>query len=234
MKVCEYNVNSVPNDTHLGGIMTVKAEELFLLDGISDEGKKRFFSDGRIYSRSYKSGDVIYDTSDSPACLGLILSGAVKAEKRSDNKRVPMRTIQAGEVFGAASLFGAGDGYVTVLTAKGATSVLFIPQECVRELVSKESTAAVNYICFLSDKIRFLNSRIDFYTALNAQEKLYEYLCKVMDDSGYASLTVNRAQLAKQLDMGRASLYRAFDALISDGRICPCEKGYKILRGDKK
>lgn len=214
--------------------MAVKAEELFLLEGIDGDRKKCFLTDERIYIGEYKNGDVIYDASCSSACLGLVLSGAVKAEKQNENKRVPMRIINAGGVFGAAALFGAGESYVTVISAKGATRVLFIPQECVRELVESESRAALNYICFLSDRIRFLNSRIDFYTASNSVEKLYEYLYKIKDADGVAALKINRAQLAKQLDMGRASLYRAFDALISDGRICPCEKGYKILsRGDR-
>lgn len=213
--------------------MTVTKDQLFLLDGISEENKKAFLSDGRIYTASYKNGDVIYDTHDSPCCLGFILSGSVRAEKKSENKSVPMRLIKAGGVFGAASLFGAGDGYVTVITAKGNTEVLFIPQECVASLIERDKRAAMNYICFLSERVRFLNSRIDFYTASDSTEKLFEYLCKIKDDEGIAPIPQNRAQLAKQLDMGRASLYRAFNSLEGQGRIVRNEKGYKIiLQGD--
>ena len=213
--------------------MRITTDDLFLLDGVSEENKKSFLNDSRIYTKKYKNGDVIYDTNDSPCCLGFILSGSVRAEKKSENKRVPMRLIKAGEVFGAASLFGAGDGYVTVITAKENTEVLFMPQECVASLIEHDGKEAVNYVRFLSERVRFLNSRIDFYTASDSTEKLFEYLCKVKDENGVAPMPSNRAQLAKQLDMGRASLYRAFNSLIEQGRIVQNEKGYKIiLQGD--
>ena len=202
------------------------AEELFLFQGLDQRTKKQYLSDGRIYVREYLTAQTIYDTDRFTPCLGLVLSGSVKVEKRAEGKIVPMRLMKRGEVFGAASLFG-GSEYVTLITAKGKTKIMFFPQDFVSELINREPSAAYHYIVFLSEKVRYLNSRIDFFTAGGAKERLFEYLSRVCGHDGGA-LPVSMKTLAGQLDMSRASLYRAFEALEAEGKIKKTGNGYLV------
>ena len=73
---------------------------------------------------------------------------------------------------------------------------------------------ALNYIKFLSGRIEFLNLKIDAFTATDAAQKLSLYLYNSTSEE-----TKNLTELAKRLNMGRASLYRAVEALEKEGII---------------
>ena len=74
-----------------------------------------------------------------------------------------------------------------------------------------------NYIGFLSDRIRFLNRKIKFFTSGTAERRLALYLDSFPEDS--FKIDESMSAVADMLDIGRASLYRAFDRLTEDGFI---------------
>ena len=84
-------------------------------------------------------------------------------------------------------------------------------------------------IIYLTEKVRYLNGKIDFFTAGSTKAKVYEYLVRAADERGNAAPTVSIKRLAEQLDMGRASLYRALDALSQEGKIEKTETGFRII-----
>ena len=81
----------------------------------------------------------------------------------------------------------------------------------------------MNYVRFLSDRIRFLNSKIATFTADSAKSKLMRYLVSQAElqnnPEGNVVLPVSCQKLAESLNIGRASLYRAFEQLENDGLI---------------
>ena len=157
-------------------------------------------------------------TSDQGICV--ILKGSVAAEKRSGDKKLLMRTFGAGSVSGVASLFSNGENdTLSTLTALSKTEMLIIDQQTVTSLIHVNGAFALDYIAFLTSRIRFLNSRIKAYTASGATSKLaMHFLLSDEHESGTVTLHVSLSRLADMLDMGRASLYRALDAL-SDSKI---------------
>ena len=72
-----------------------------------------------------------------------------------------------------------------------------------------------NYIGFLSDRIRFLNRKITYLTAGNAERRLALYLISFGTD--HVELSESISALSDLLNLGRASIYRAFDKLAEDG-----------------
>ena len=62
--------------------------------------------------------------------------------------------------------------------------------------------------------------------AVEAAQRLGAYLCMLLQD-GTKSASLSCSRLAKQLDMGRASLYRALDSLAACGAI---ERNGKQIR----
>jgi len=81
----------------------------------------------------------------------------------------------------------------------------------------------------LSKKVRFLNSKIAGYTAKDSGEKLYRHLLNLpRDRDGYVIPGESMASLSRRLDMSRASLYRAVDALMAEGKLEKIGQKYKI------
>ena len=162
---------------YLGIMMSqTTAQSMFLFSGIDPLHVQALLKDDRLYQKSYTKGQEIYQTGCYTPCLCLILQGSVRIEKRTDQKRVPLRQMGKGDVFGAASLFG-GEDYVTAIVAKSKTDILFFPQEYVKELVLSEPLCAMNYIAFLSEKVRYLNGKIDFFTAGSTKPRSISILC---------------------------------------------------------
>lgn len=74
-----------------------------------------------------------------------------------------------------------------------------------------------NYLSFLSDRIDYLNKKITYITAGSAERKLATFFASF--EKAEFELPVSFSSLSDMLDIGRASLYRALDKLVSDGCI---------------
>lgn len=160
-----------------------------------------------------KKGEEFVFSETSPA-LYVILDGTASVLGISKNKRVILNTLTKYSVFGMASLFGETCPTTSVI-AKNDCLYAVITQNDVEKMLGKDAGFAKNYIKFLSDKIRFLNKKIAFFTSESAEKKVANYLLSLNFDKNTqsAELNVNMSFLAQNLDIGRASLYRAFDSL---------------------
>lgn len=202
-------------------------QKIFLFQGTDQSLFEKAISCDGFYINRYMSGDIIYEPKKFKHSLGVILCGSAKIATASDSKNVLLRTINTGCVFGAASLFGDEAEYVTQITAKGTTSAAFFSQLCIMEIITTDNRAAINYINFLSDRIRFLNSKIVSFTSGSAESRLARYIDSLPETDGTVTLPFGLNQLADSLDIGRASLYRALDNLELNG--CIKRDGKKII-----
>lgn len=145
--------------------------------------------------------------------VGILLSGCATVCRTGDTgNAVTVRGIHAGEAFGAASVFGEWNEGKSNIVARSDCSVVYASEETLKGIFEKYPTVAVNYISFLSDRIRFLNRRIDAFSAGSAVQKLYEYLVSQAKD-GVVTLDFGLAELSRRLKMGRSSLYRSLEFL---------------------
>ena len=185
--------------------------ELFLFQGVPEALEKLELPD----EVGYKKGEVIYGRDNYERALGVLLTG--KAEAVAKEKSA-LTTFLAGATFGAAALFG-GEEYVSVIRATTDCRVQFLPEEVLRKLFADYPQTAVNYVAFLSDKIRFLNRKIATYTSGGAAGRLYYWLGANCDEAGHLPAGVTMTRLAKMLNIGRTSLYRALEELEKKGLI---------------
>ena len=183
--------------------------ELFLFQGVPEALEKLELPD----EVGYKKGEVIYDRDNYERALGILLTG--KAEAVAQEKSA-LTTFLTGATFGAAALFG-GEEYVSVIRATTDCRVQFLPEEVLRKLFADYPQTAVNYIVFLSDKVRFLNRKIATYTSGGAAGRLYYWLGANCDEAGHLPAGVTMTMLAKMLNIGRTSLYRALEELEKKG-----------------
>lgn len=167
-------------------------------------------------------GGVVYGPGRFRRCLGIVLQGRIEVRRES----ILMATLSAGDVFGAAALFSGGADYPTTLTALSPCQTLLLPQECVRRLLRECPSFAEDYAAYLSGRIQFLSQRLEAVSAPSAEGKLARYLLS----SGEAELTLSATQLGRRLGVGRATLYRAFEALEGAGAIARAGKTIRILQ----
>lgn len=172
----------------------------------------------------FEEGDIILSKSQASHKAGIFLSGEAVATTADDSKNALLRFFKAGDFFGIANLF-TNENYVSSIRAKKKCRVFFFAEEAIRELLETDKTFLYNYLAFLSGRICYLNSKIRYLTAGSSERRLALYLSSIGNDT--IELDASLSSLSELLDIGRASLYRAFDTLIADGYI---EKNGRTIR----
>lgn len=177
----------------------------------------------------YNKGAYIFSREVNPRALGIIISGTAQVEKGTPDHLIVMSRLIQGDVFGAVSLYASSERYVTAIRAVTPVTALIIPKRIMDKLIRTYPEIAVNYLTYLSERIYFLNRRIDSFTGGSAVQRLAGYfLMSEADTSG-----VPAAHLASALDIGRASLYRAFEELEQAGAIRRDGKLITVLSREK-
>lgn len=206
-------------------------DSLFLLDGLSSEEKDNIIRSFPAAVK-FKKGETIYSEFNFSRAVALVLSGSAVAETNNVNG-VVMKKFLPGMCFGAAAVFGSSDEYVSRVTAESETEIQFIPEEALTEIFEKYPKTAVNYIAFLSDRIRFLNNKLSLLSCQSAEDTVLKYLISAADGEGYASLPKSMTMLSKMLGLGRASLYRSLDSLEKNGHIIRENNKIKVINNEK-
>ena len=189
----------------------------FLFERIDEIFMERIVSDRRCRLEQFDKGQTIFDETHFRRCLGIILSGTVRVDKLTPEGRpMKMASLGPGECFGAAGMFVRRSRYPSVLTAQSPAEVLFLPETLIRWAMQRDFTITENYIRYLSGRVWFLSEKIVGLSAGSAEQRVARFLLEQPEeDRGTSSMT----DLARQLNMGRASLYRSLDALSERGLI---------------
>ena len=188
-------------------------ESWFLLNNLSKADKTEIIK-SFDEPKKYKKGEPIYTGDSFEKALGVILEGSASA--KSEN--VLKKNFFEGETFGAAALFGNKKPYISEITAKTDCLVLFVGENELVKLFNRYPELSINYISFLSERVRLLNEKISLFTCKGASMKLYRYLCDNADKNNTVKI-VNMTSLARLTSIGRTSLYRAMDCLIENGML---------------
>lgn len=205
-------------------------DSLFLFDGLNPEEIDEIIP-SLPPAVKFNKGELIYSSQSFARAIALVISGAAKAETNNAH-RVVMKRFLPGMCFGAAAVFG-GEAYVSRITAETETEVQFITEDILISLFEKYPKTAINYIAFLSDKIRFLNNKLSVLSCPSAESAVLKYLVSAADKDGYAVIPENMTMLSKMLGLGRASLYRSLDSLEKNGHIIRENNKIKVINNEK-
>ncbi len=160
------------------------------------------------------------ETLDISCGLYIISTGEIKAQHIEDGKKVTLNTLGVHEVFGYASLYSPDNDRYTEMTAGKPSELIFIDAPTVEEIIKSDSRIALEIISALTNKIRFLNKKIDSFVSGDLKKRLLKYLKSLPEsDGGKIMLPDNMSALARKLGVGRASLYRLMKELINEGII---------------
>ena len=191
----------------------------FLFRGISE--KALFSLIAQLEApQTFRKGETVYEPASFCHALALVLEGELRVVSDADGrKHAILNTLSAGDICGVTAVFGEGETFVTEVYATQDAAVVFITQAQLSAWFSCYPQLAENYICFLTDRIRFLNRRITTYTGGQADERLWHFLCERADAEGIVRFSGSLCDLARALDVGRSSLYRSLDRLEEAGRL---------------
>lgn len=180
----------------------------------------------------FKKGETVYDNDHFKSAIGYIIKGTATAV--SDNKNnAHLKNFTKGMSFGAAALFGGNDCYVSKITAKTDLEVLFITEDELKFLFEKYPQTAINYIAFLSERVRFLNQKLNVVSSSGTENTVLKYLCSIADKNGEILEFKNLSLVSKSLGISRASLYRALSILEQNGFIIKENNYIKVIHYEK-
>jgi len=205
--------------------------QCFLFSEVDKSTVETVFLNEECTCLEFEPGEKIYTRNHYSKSLGIVLSGELQAIK-PDSAALVLNTFYSGGIFGVAALFTNVRQYVTDVAAVKRSRVLFLPQEILQGLFELNSKIAENYISYLSNRICFLNSRIDNFTGGTAQCRFANFLLSLSgqsDHSLYFELPCTLTQLSNTLNIGRASLYRAIGDLSVAGIIKRSGKHIEII-----
>lgn len=168
-----------------------------------------------------KGGNIPFNDNDSG--LPLILSGTATILTGTGNL---IRFATVGEMLGVASVFGESNAKSTMIIAHTDCKVLYFPGDLLNAILKNEFEVTRNYLAFLSDRVSFLNKKLNILTQGSAEQKLAVFL------SGFGkkefTLPISYIELAKYLSIGRASLYRVLDDFCDNNIITRKDKNIVI------
>ena len=193
------------------------------------QGAEELLSDAlALGAERFSRGETICDPATAERALGIVLEGWAEAVAPT-RERAVLAAFGPGDTFGAAALFG-GEGYVSRIRAVTGCTVLLLPEALLRQWFARCPRMAVNYIAFLSGRVRFLNGKITIFTQDSAQHRLYRWLRANCDEAGRLPEKLSMTKLAGALSMGRTSLYRAMEELERAGLIVRDGKRIEVIQ----
>lgn len=179
--------------------------------------------------RDYIKGERV---SGKDPALYVVTRGSVCVYRTESGQRVIINTINEGGVFGAAQLF-CKDPAFSYTKAACACTCLQIPGTEITKLLETDPIFTLNYVSFLSDRIRFLNTKIASFTAGSGEKTLAAYLLSASEDRASVKIDRNMSSLSQFLNISRPTLYRAFTSLQNQGIIEKAGKEVRIISKEK-
>ena len=200
---------------------TIKNTPIF--KGVNEERLKKIFNKIDYKIIDYINGETVFTEFNFKSSMGIILNGMVEVQKiHYSGKVIILNRMAKGELLGVSALFNNKNYYPVRIIAKNNCKILFISEEELLKIFEKDHAILRSYLSFISDRIYFLNKRIESFT----YESIYErILCFLESEKERQSnqneiiLKYSKQELSEYLCISRASLYRGLNDLTKDGRI---------------
>ena len=204
-------------------------KKTYLFDCFSKKELENILNDSRTYLKSYKEKEMIIKRGKSLHALAFIIKGSVLVKA---GKNLSMRIIKEKQFFGIATMFSDEKSYTDIICNEDS-EILFIKQELIEEYLFKNHKFVLKYIKFMGNRIQFLNSKINLLSNDNNETNLMSFLMDIANEKGKTfRLSLSYQELAKSLNMSRATLYRTINQLEDSQRIS--RKGRTITINERR
>ena len=203
--------------------------QLFIFEGVSDAELENIAEELTPITHDYKKGDLIFSKERNGRAVGFVLNGECEVLRiRQDSSPVILNLIRPYDSFGILSVFSQDEDFPTEIYARKNTAVLFLSSDDIFMLIEKYPKISLNIIRFLTERVVFLNKKIAAFSGASVEQKLATLLYNKYHAQG-AEFIFNCKRCSEVLGVGRASVYRAIDALVAEGHIVYENKKIKII-----
>ena len=174
-----------------------------------------FFCSENISVKDFPARTVAYSSDTGTGQVAFMVSGIARVYAGGIPDAPILRTLHRGDLFGIANLYSGGEFFPSHIITESECRILFISGDKFKEFIEGDTKILKNYLSFQSKKIVFLNKKILTFTAGSSERRLAYF---IYDNTVEGRFTppCSMVQLATMLQMGRASLYRAIDSLVSE------------------
>lgn len=205
------------------------ASEIFPFRNVKQKTITDIFSEYDFKIADFQKNETVFSKNNYRKTVGFIIDGKCEVEReRSSGDSIPLNSLTRYSSFGILSVFSQGAEFPTVIKAVTPCKIMFISGEDMISIVKKYRTVALNIITFLSDRIAFLNNKIETFSEKSTCAKLASYLLAKYKAFGN-EIVVSRTKLSAELGVGRASLYRDLDTLVNKNLIKTDKKRIIII-----
>ena len=188
--------------------------ELFLFKDLSDEKIELIINTIDIEVCEFESSEYIYAPDDFKSKVGFVISGECSVEReKSDGTSIPLNKLKVGDSFGILAVFSQSERFPTVVKASKNARIMFLSKDAVIYLIKTFPEISLALISFMSDRIEFLNKKIATFSADSVEEKFASFILSEVKRTNSMCFTLNLSKTAISLNSGRASIYRAIEAL---------------------
>lgn len=180
--------------------------------------------------RRYRSAQIVSDQMEGQSSVCLVVDGLVDVYSVAmDGKDVQLNTLRPGECFGICNLLAPAN-LETVLRCRKETVLIFIPKKVLISAMENNPSLAMQYATHCNQKIQFLIRRIELLTMQSCRGKVIEYLLSQRQGDDLVRPNGSREDLARQLGISRAALFRELSYLQAQG--CLISEGSAIAITD--
>ena len=194
-----------------------------LFRGVQEDRIRLWLIRANVAVETYEAGEYLFRKSDTTDRIGILLRGSAEVNRESSDGSMHMSTLKRNDLFGAASICGKDEQFVTDIRCKERTRVLIIPEEEMLNLLSENRTVLRNYLSYLNGRIRFLNKRLDAFSKNSVSARVMTFFAAEANERIYTVKSFTK--LSESLCVSRATLYRALETL---------EEEHKIRRNGKE
>ena len=208
-------------------------KDLFLFEGIDEHEVDALIDILKYETNTYQRGELVFSPEKFEKKIGFILDGECEIIHTSrDESRVVLNVLKKGDSFGILAVF-RDESFPTEVYVKRKTKILFLESNELLALIDRSSRVSLNIIRFLAKRVGFLNNKIETVTKGGVEKKLSSYLIQKSNALTSDEFEINMKKCAESIGAGRASVYRAMDALITRRYLSLENKKIKILDKQK-
>lgn len=188
-------------------------ENCELFSGLSSDYIYKLLEKTPHKIKHYLKNEFIYTQLDFSHELGIILKGDVFVYKILYNgDKFLLNKLNKNSLFGASCIYGSIDIFPAEVQAVKTTDVLFLSQDSLKKLFLLEPIIMKHFLDFMSNKVTFLNNKIEMLAIPSIKERLEWLIDKEIYTLEKLS-KVSKTQLCYELGTSRSSLYRALNEL---------------------
>lgn len=202
----------------------------FLFNCASDSEFERALNSIRPYVISYEKSECICSPQNFERRLGFVVSGECEVlHRHADSADIRIKTLRRTDTFGIISVFSSDAEYPTTIVASKKCEVLYIDRSDAYKLIENHPRIARTIIEFFAERIRFMNSKVATFSASSVEQKMAQYIVNEARSQKSETIKLNKAKLALEIGVGRASLYRTLNHFSDDGLIVIDNKYIQII-----